>query len=163
MGVIPKGHTPGKWRIITDLSHPPAASVNDEIDRELCTLLYITVEQVAATLSRLGRGVMLAKVDIDSVYQLVTIHPDDRPLLATQWKIGVYVDAMLPFGPRLAAKIFMAIADGLQWIVRWRGVELVEHYLDNYILMGGPHDTLPTRPRHPRLDVCRTRCATHRA
>ena len=31
-GVIPKGHTPGKWRLITDLSYPPGLSVNDGID-----------------------------------------------------------------------------------------------------------------------------------
>ena len=59
VGVIPKGHTPGKWRLITDLSHPPAASVNDGIDRELCSLSSNTVEQVAATVSRLGRGALL--------------------------------------------------------------------------------------------------------
>ena len=27
MGVIPEGHTPGRWRLITDLSFPPGASV----------------------------------------------------------------------------------------------------------------------------------------
>ena len=32
MGVIPKGHIPGKWRLITDLSFPPGNSVNDGID-----------------------------------------------------------------------------------------------------------------------------------
>ena len=140
VGVIPKGHTPGKWRMITDLSHPPAANVNDGINRELCTLSYITVEQVAAKLGELGRGALLAKVDIESAYRLVPIHPDDRPLLAIQWKEGVYVDAMLPFGLRSAPRIFTAIADCLQWIVRQRGVELIEHYLDDFVLMGGPHD-----------------------
>ena len=154
VGVIPKGHTPGKWRMITDLSHPPAASVNDGIDRELCTLSYITVEQVAATLSRLGRGALLAKVDIDSAYQLVPVHPDDRPLLTIQWRKGVYVDAMLPFGLRSAPKIFTAIADGLQWIARQRGVDLVEHYLDDYILMGGPHNTSCQRSLDTLISTC---------
>ena len=114
VGVILKGHTPGKWHMITDLSQPPAASVNNKIDRELCTLLYITIKQVPATLSRLGRGALLPKVDIDSAYRLVPIHPDNRPLLAIQWKKGIYVNVMLPFGLCSAPKIFMAIADGLQ-------------------------------------------------
>ena len=155
VGVIPKGHTPGKWRMITDLSHPPAASVNDGIDRELCTLSYVTVEQVARKVSRLGKGALLAKVDIESAYRLVPIHPDDRPLLSIQWKKDVYVDAMLPFGLRSAPKIFTAIADALEWIVRQRGVELVEHYLDDYILMGGPHD----RSCQHGLDVFVSTCA----
>ena len=32
-GVIPKGHTPGKWRLIVDLSHPEGRSVNDGISK----------------------------------------------------------------------------------------------------------------------------------
>ena len=28
IGVIPNGHTPGRWRLITDLSSPDNASVN---------------------------------------------------------------------------------------------------------------------------------------
>ena len=36
-GVIPKAN---KWRLILDLSHPKGKSVNDEIQKELCTLQY---------------------------------------------------------------------------------------------------------------------------
>ena len=38
MGVVPKGHTPGRWRLITDLSHPEGNSVNDGIHSHLCSL-----------------------------------------------------------------------------------------------------------------------------
>ena len=82
VGVIPKGHTPGRWHMIMDLSYPPGASVNDGIEREPCSLTYITVDQVAAAASNLGRGALLAKVDVDSAYRLVPVHPDDRFLLA---------------------------------------------------------------------------------
>ena len=41
-GVIPKGHAPGKWRLIVDLSSPQGASVNDGIPREACSVTYIT-------------------------------------------------------------------------------------------------------------------------
>ena len=37
-GVIPKGHTPGKWRLITDLSSLKGFSVNDGIDPAFCSL-----------------------------------------------------------------------------------------------------------------------------
>ena len=47
MGVIPKGHTPGRWCLITDLSFPPDACINDGIDPELCSLHYTSVEKVA--------------------------------------------------------------------------------------------------------------------
>jgi len=52
-GVIPKKHQPGKWRLITDLSYPEGASVNDSINPSLCSLKYITVEQVARKAIRL--------------------------------------------------------------------------------------------------------------
>ena len=71
MGVVPKGHTPGRWRLITVLSHPEGGSVNDGIKAELCSLRYTSVEAVAAAAQRLGRGARLAKLDIKSAYQLV--------------------------------------------------------------------------------------------
>ena len=45
-GVILKGHTPGKWRLI-DLSSPNGSSVNDGISPELCSLSYIGVDDVS--------------------------------------------------------------------------------------------------------------------
>ena len=38
MGVIPKGHVPGKWLLITDLSFQETTSVNRGIDPALCSL-----------------------------------------------------------------------------------------------------------------------------
>ena len=154
VGVIPKGHTPGKWRMITDLSFPPNASVNDGIDTNLCSLSYVTVDHVASMAVNLGVGSLLAKVDIEAAYRLVPVHPDDRPLLAMQWKGGVYVDAMLPFGLRSAPKIFTAIADGLEWIARRRGVSRIEHYLDDFIILGPPQINACRRDLDTLLALC---------
>ena len=44
-GVIPKGHTPGKWRLIVDLSNPQGSSVNDGIPKEACSVTYITCDE----------------------------------------------------------------------------------------------------------------------
>ena len=46
-GVIPKCHSPGKWRLILDLSNPLGSSVNGGINPELCSLSYIPVDDVA--------------------------------------------------------------------------------------------------------------------
>ena len=77
--VIPKGHTPGKWRLITDLSHPPGLhiSVNDGINKEMCSLSYVTVDTVATVVASLGPASLMAKVDIQSAYRLIPVHPDD--------------------------------------------------------------------------------------
>ena len=97
-GVIPMSHTPGRWRLITNLSHPPAARVNDGINPELCTLSYVTVEKVTKMVSQLRMGALLAKVDIESAYRLIPVHPDDWTLLAIRWKGDMYVDTRLPIG-----------------------------------------------------------------
>ena len=80
-GVIPKGHTPGKWRLIVDLSSPDGNSVNDGISPELCSLSYISIDDISRVVASLGRGTLLAKVDIKSAYRIVPVHPEDRSLL----------------------------------------------------------------------------------
>jgi len=138
IGVVPKGHNTGKWRLITDLSFPKGKSVNDGIDPLLCSLSYTTVDQIAAKVAFLGQGTLMAKIDIESAYRLLPVHPDDRPLQAFQWDGHIYVDLVLPFGLRSAAKIFNTLADALHWHLTRAGVEFVDHYLDDYILLGRP-------------------------
>ena len=50
----------------------------------------------------------------------------------------MFVDTTLPFGLRSAPKIFMAVADALEWIVKCEGVNAVIHYLDDFLLAGSP-------------------------
>lgn len=46
--VVPKGHIPGKWHLITDLSLPPGESVNDGVDPKWCSMSYVTVDRVGS-------------------------------------------------------------------------------------------------------------------
>ena len=140
-GVIPKGHNTGKWRLITDLSHLPGQSVNSGIDPELCSLSYISVDRVAMVAASYTAGALLAKIDIESAYRLVPVHPQDRPLQAMEWQGHRYVDPMLPFGLRSAPKIFNALADGLEWHLRNCGIRQVFHYLDDFIIVAPPHSS----------------------
>ena len=137
-GVIPKGHNSGKWRLITDLSYPPGYSVNDGIDASLCSLAYTTVDDIASVVVRLGKGALLSKVDIESAYRLIPVHPDDRTLQAVEWNGQLYVDPMLPFGLRSAPKIFNAVADALNWHLNQAGIKYVSHYLDDFIFVTPP-------------------------
>ena len=76
-GVIPKKSS-GQWRLILDLSSPHGRS---GIDKFLCSLSYILVDNVARQVVELGRGTKLAKMDIK---RLVPVHPQDRLLLGMQ-------------------------------------------------------------------------------
>ena len=138
IGVVPKGHNSGKWRLITDLSHPPQGSVNDGISSDFCSMEYTSVDRVTAAVMALGRGTLLAKIDIKSAYRIIPVCVGDRPLLGITWRGRFYVDARLPFGLRSAPKIFNAVADALEWCFRHEGVLFVDHYLDDFIILGPP-------------------------
>ena len=140
LGVIPKGRASGKWRLITDLLFPEGRSVNDGIDPLMCSLRHTTVDKTACAAGCMGVGTLLAKLDVFSVYRLIPVHPDDRPLLGFKWQGIQYVDGMLPFGLRSATKIFTAVADALEWVARQRGVSEINHYLDEFVTLG-PHTT----------------------
>jgi len=82
-GVIPKGQT-GKWRLIIDLSHSKGHSVNDGIPKSLCSLRYVTIDDAIKGIIQLGKGTLLAKIDIKSAFRLLPIHPADRHMLGMQ-------------------------------------------------------------------------------
>ena len=117
---------------------PPGSSVNDGIDQCLCSLRYTSVKEVATVAAHLGRGTLLVKVDIESAYRLIPVHPDDRWLLGTKWENLLYIDPMLPFGLRSSAKIFNAVADAFEWRLKAVGVPYVYHYLDDFTVLGAP-------------------------
>ena len=111
--VIPKS-TPGKWRLIVDMSAPEGGSVNDGIWGDFCSLSYAMVADAACRIMSYGRGALMIKVDIHNAYRVVPIHPDDRWLMGISWKGAVYVDTALLFGLRSAPKLFTAIADAAE-------------------------------------------------
>ncbi len=131
-GITPKPHQAGKWRLIVDLSYPKGLSVNDGIDPALCSLTYASTDDAASWILDLGKGTMLAKLDIASAYRIVPVQPEDWPLLGMAWKQQRFVDTALPFGLRSAPKIFNALADGLMWVMYEEGVTSTLHYLDDY-------------------------------
>lgn len=62
-------------QVALDLSSPDGASVNDAIAEECCSLSYVTVDDAAKEVLRLGAGSLLAKVDVKSTYRVVPVHP----------------------------------------------------------------------------------------
>ena len=68
------------------------------------TKTYVSVDMAVKLVEQLGRGILLAKVDIRSVYRMLPIHPDDRWLLEMHWEGSVFVDTALPFGLRSAQR-----------------------------------------------------------
>ena len=100
-------------------------------------------------------AIMLAKIDVESAYRLIPVHPEDRWLQAVEWQGSYYVDPMLPFGLRSAPKIFNAVADALEWCLRDRGIRHIYHYLDDFIVIGPPRSPVCAEA----LDILNRTCA----
>lgn len=96
----------------TDRGHV-LQSVNDGICKSLCSLSYVTVVEAAQAVVGMGKGALLAKVDVKSAYQNVPIHLHNRWLMGMLWEGSLYIDTALPFGLRSAPKIFTAVADAV--------------------------------------------------
>ncbi len=153
-GLVPKGHVPGKWRLIVDLSFPAGSSVNDGVSSELCSLQYVSVDTASQRVLEIGRGAALAKFDVSGAFRTVPVHPDDRRLLGMQWKGEIYVDKVLPFGLRSAPKLYNAIADGLLWIlINEDRIDSI-HYLDDFLLFGPPNLAQCGASLHRALSRC---------
>ena len=138
IGLVPKQSQPGKFRMIVDLSYPRQHSVNSGISEDLASIVYARVDDAVACIQRLGHGTILAKLDLQSAYRHIPIHPQDQHLLGITWKGDTFVDRALPFGLRSAPKIFSAVADMLAWALFRAGVQHLMHYLDDFLFLGAP-------------------------
>ena len=155
LGLFPNPQQPGKWRLITDLSSPEGFSINEGIASRLSSLSYTSVDEAVTRVLELGRSTVLAKFDIQGAYRLVPVHPVDRVPLGMKWYGALYVDAALPFGLRLAPKLFTAVADALLWILGSHGVGEGIHYLDNFLILGQTGTDECGRALALGLELCR--------
>ena len=94
------GNKPGKWWLIVDLSYPHGSSVNDGISSGDASMAYASIEDAGWITSSLGQFTLLAKINIASVFRIITVHPDDRHLLGMKWNSAIYIDKQLLFGLR---------------------------------------------------------------
>ena len=134
VGVVPKKN--GKWRMIHHLSAPAGRSINDFISKDEFSLHYSSVDDATSILSRLGKGALLAKVDLKAAFRMVPVHRNDWELLGIHWRHSYYLDTCLPFGLRSAPYLFNQFAEALQWILQNNyGLQWLIHYLDDYLIM----------------------------
>ena len=55
-----------------------------------------------------------------------------------QWENNLYIDGALPFSLRSGPRIFIAVADALEWRARFKGIEHIMHYLDDFLIIAPP-------------------------
>ena len=98
---------------------PEGSSVNKRIKESWCSLSYAMANDAAHRITAYDRGTLLIKLDIKNAYRVVQIHPaDDRWLMGMIWEGLLFIDMTLPFGLCSVPKIFTALANAGEWIVR---------------------------------------------
>lgn len=136
LGVVLKKE-PNKFRLIHHLSFPKGGSVNDAIDQGACSVTYTSFDAAVGWVRRYGKGALLAKVDIESAFRLLPVHPESFRLLGCHWDDEFYVDQCLPMGCSISCAIFEQFSSFVEWVVRdVSGVNSIIHYLDDFLCIG---------------------------
>lgn len=137
IGLIPKAHQVNKWRMIVDLSFPRHHSVNAGISEDLASLTYAHVDKAVARIRELGPGTELIKMDLESAYRQVPIHPEDHHLLGIFWN-GNTCGSGSPIWAAICTQYFSAVADMMAWALHGAGIQHLIHYLDDFLFFVSP-------------------------
>ena len=105
---------------------PNRHSVNDVVEKELTSMNYVSVDDVVSQVWQLGRGTMIAKMDVKSGYRNIPVLPKDKHMKRAGY---TYVDLTLPFRLHSVPLIFSAVTDVLARIMQLKKVLWLAHYL----------------------------------
>lgn len=138
----------GKKRLIVDLSSPhdtgssnvpTCSSINSLIDKEMCSLTYVKIDDAISHIKDQGRGAILCKTDICNAFKLLPIRPDQMPFFMIQWRKSYYVSTRLAFGCRSSPKIFDTLSQAICWIASNNyNIPIILHLLDDFLTIQSP-------------------------
>lgn len=118
---------------------PPNFSINNGIGLAICSVRYPTVDQGVTLILELQPGALLVKVGVAHAFQNILAHLDNCHLLGMRWDNSIFLDLILPFGLRSFAKIFVFVADALEWVLICKGMSWCTHYIDDFLVMNQPN------------------------
>ena len=143
IGLVEK-KTPGKFRMIYDLSSPKGQSINDYINDVFAKVTYASLSDAIHLITMCGPHPYMSKTDIKSAFRLLPVRPDQYHLFCVKWEGMYYYDKFLAMGCRSACQLFEKFSSALEHIAR-RKIKLMCHYLDDYFMvnatcLGGTSD-----------------------
>ena len=132
------GKYSGKKRLVVDLSSPHEdphnVSINDLIDKELCSLIYVRLDDAIKAIRLHGKGALMCKVDISDAFKQLPIRPSQWPFFCVRWKTKYYVFVRLVFGCRSSPRIFDILSQAVCWIaLNNYGIQKIFHLLDDFL------------------------------
>lgn len=140
LGAIAKPN--GGVRLIHDGSRPTGLALNDyaSLDQQL------RFQSLGDAVEVLEQGMFLAKVDLQSAYRSVRIHPSNWQACGLKWQFNTdrfhtyFVDTALPFGSRLAPSIFNRLTQSVRRMMAQKGFHQVIAYLDDFLIIERTYD-----------------------
>ncbi|KAJ1154308.1 hypothetical protein NDU88_007061 [Pleurodeles waltl] len=75
LGIVPKKEQ-GKYRLIHHLSFLKGSSMNDYLKEGTCSVCYASFDEAIDLAHAAGKGALMAKADIESVFRLLLVHPE---------------------------------------------------------------------------------------
>ena len=135
-------------RTIMDLSWPKGLSINNGVDKDtyLSThylLNYPSIDNITASLCKLGPAAQLFKIDISRAFRQIKIDPGDIDLLGMKFQDQYFLDLSVPFGYRHGSKIFQRCTDSIRHIMSKNGFPGLYNYIDDPIFTGLPSKIHP--------------------
>ncbi len=127
-----------KIRVVHDLSWPPLKSVNHYINKDNCTLAYITVDK-AVKMCQKYEEAWMAETDLKDTFLPVPVHIDDNYLLGLsinndKGETDYYDMASLPFGLLSSCHLFNMFAMAIEYMYKARvAPQDSDHLLDDII------------------------------
>ncbi|KAK6191041.1 hypothetical protein SNE40_002790 [Patella caerulea] len=133
----------GKKRLIIDLSSPhnkpDHSSINDLMDKDSCSLSYVTIDDATELIKTLGRNSNLCKVDIADAFKQIPINPNQWHLFCVKWNNLYYHYVRLPFGSRSSHRLFDNLSQAVCWIASNNyGIKNTLHLLDDFLTVDEP-------------------------
>ena len=119
-----------------DLSQPRGNSINDGINKEEFYVQYSHFDDATNMVHAMGKGCLMAKIDIQHAFRLLPVKQSQWRLLGIQWLGQFYVNTRLPFGLWSAPAIFNKFADLVCWIIQEiTNNPNITHYSDDYFIV----------------------------
>lgn len=145
--VSPLGVAEGKYsqkkRLILDLSAPHndnVVSVNELIDKDLCSMTYVKIDDAIKIITKYGKGTKLCKFDIQNAFKICPVLPSQWPLFCFKWEAYYYVYVRLSFGCRSSPKIFDNLSSAVCFIAEHNyNVRHILHLLDDFLTIDPPN------------------------
>ena len=135
---VPKrqfGSETGKFRNVLS-----PRQANDNTSREDAAITYTSVLEAARAAVKLrdetGKPVRFAKFDCKHAFHLLPMRPSEMPLVAFEFRGDAYMFGRITFGLRCGSRIFSAVAQTANWLLRHVFLcPIILTYCDDFLLV----------------------------